>query len=66
MSYARQKHKVPDEEKIDQIQEELQEVQRILERLEKESKQPRKLEFQKDDKGTHHRKLKKSLTDIVF
>lgn len=38
MSYARQKRKVPDEEKIDQIQEELQEVQRILERLEKESK----------------------------
>ena len=32
--------------------------QRILERLEKENKELRKLVLQKDDKGIHHRKLK--------
>uniref|UniRef100_A0A8C9QHF7 OPA1 mitochondrial dynamin like GTPase n=1 Tax=Spermophilus dauricus TaxID=99837 RepID=A0A8C9QHF7_SPEDA len=38
--------------------------QRILERLEKENKELRKLVLQKDDKGIHHRKLKKSLIDM--
>ncbi|KAK2090886.1 OPA1 mitochondrial dynamin like GTPase [Saguinus oedipus] len=70
-------HEVSDKEKIDQLQEELlhtQEItmistvclkyQRILERLEKENKELRKLVLQKDDKGIHHRKLKKSLIDM--
>uniref|UniRef100_A0A8C5PZN0 Dynamin-like GTPase OPA1, mitochondrial n=1 Tax=Leptobrachium leishanense TaxID=445787 RepID=A0A8C5PZN0_9ANUR len=38
--------------------------QRILERLEKENKDLRKIVLQKDDKGIHHRKLKKSLIDM--
>ncbi|XP_019506328.1 PREDICTED: dynamin-like 120 kDa protein, mitochondrial [Hipposideros armiger] len=38
--------------------------QRILERLEKENKELRKLVLQRDDKGIHHRKLKKSLIDM--
>uniref|UniRef100_A0A8C0GKU4 Dynamin-like GTPase OPA1, mitochondrial n=1 Tax=Chelonoidis abingdonii TaxID=106734 RepID=A0A8C0GKU4_CHEAB len=38
--------------------------QRILERLEKENKELRKLVLQKDDKGIHQRKLKKSLIDM--
>nr|XP_058151535.1 dynamin-like 120 kDa protein, mitochondrial isoform X8 [Dasypus novemcinctus] len=60
--------KVTDKEKIDQLQEELLRTQlkyqRILERLEKENKELRKLVLQKDDKGIHHRKLKKSLIDM--
>ncbi|XP_036203629.1 dynamin-like 120 kDa protein, mitochondrial isoform X4 [Myotis myotis] len=60
--------KVSDKEKIDQLQEELLHTQlkyqRILERLEKENKELRKLLLQKDDKGIHHRKLKKSLIDM--
>lgn len=67
-SYAQQKRKVTDKEKIDQLQEELLHTQlkyqRILERLEKENKELRKLLLQKDDKGIHHRKLKKSLIDM--
>ncbi|KAM5334739.1 dynamin-like GTPase OPA1, mitochondrial isoform 2-T2 [Glossophaga mutica] len=67
-SYAQQKRKVSDKEKIDQLQEELLHTQlkyqRILERLEKENKELRKLVLQKDDKGIHHRKLKKSLIDM--
>ncbi|XP_028745903.1 dynamin-like 120 kDa protein, mitochondrial isoform X1 [Peromyscus leucopus] len=67
-SYAHQKRKVSDKEKIDQLQEELLHTQlkyqRILERLEKENKELRKLVLQKDDKGIHHRKLKKSLIDM--
>nr|KAF6475507.1 OPA1 mitochondrial dynamin like GTPase [Rousettus aegyptiacus] len=60
--------RVSDKEKIDQLQEELLHTQlkyqRILERLEKENKELRKLVLQKDDKGIHHRKLKKSLIDM--
>uniref|UniRef100_A0A673T146 Dynamin-like GTPase OPA1, mitochondrial n=1 Tax=Suricata suricatta TaxID=37032 RepID=A0A673T146_SURSU len=60
--------KVTDKEKIDQLQEELLHTQlkyqRILERLEKENKELRKLVLQKDDKGIHQRKLKKSLIDM--
>uniref|UniRef100_G3SNG0 Dynamin-like GTPase OPA1, mitochondrial n=2 Tax=Loxodonta africana TaxID=9785 RepID=G3SNG0_LOXAF len=67
-SYAQQKRKVSDKEKIDQLQEELLRTQlkyqRILERLEKENKELRKLVLQKDDKGIHHSKLKKSLIDM--
>lgn len=67
-SYAQQKRKVSDKEKVDQLQEELLHTQlkyqRILERLEKENKELRKLLLQKDDKGIHHRKLKKSLIDM--
>nr|XP_058151533.1 dynamin-like 120 kDa protein, mitochondrial isoform X6 [Dasypus novemcinctus] len=67
-NYAHQKRKVTDKEKIDQLQEELLRTQlkyqRILERLEKENKELRKLVLQKDDKGIHHRKLKKSLIDM--
>uniref|UniRef100_A0A671FVX9 Dynamin-like GTPase OPA1, mitochondrial n=1 Tax=Rhinolophus ferrumequinum TaxID=59479 RepID=A0A671FVX9_RHIFE len=67
-SYAQQKRKVSDKEKIDQLQEELLHTQlkyqRILERLEKENKELRKIVLQKDDKGIHHRKLKKSLIDM--
>ncbi|KAM5292668.1 dynamin-like GTPase OPA1, mitochondrial isoform 1-T1 [Ctenodactylus gundi] len=67
-SYAQQTRKVSDKEKIDQLQEELLHTQlkyqRILERLEKENKELRKLVLQKDDKGIHHRKLKKSLIDM--
>ncbi|XP_075412333.1 dynamin-like GTPase OPA1, mitochondrial isoform X2 [Tenrec ecaudatus] len=67
-SYAQPKRKVSDKEKIDQLQEELLRTQlkyqRILERLEKENKELRKLVLQKDDKGIHHRKLKKSLIDM--
>uniref|UniRef100_A0A8C0INB9 Dynamin-like GTPase OPA1, mitochondrial n=1 Tax=Chelonoidis abingdonii TaxID=106734 RepID=A0A8C0INB9_CHEAB len=62
---------VSDKEKIDQLQEELLHTQvrtlkyqRILERLEKENKELRKLVLQKDDKGIHQRKLKKSLIDM--
>uniref|UniRef100_A0A8C4V5W1 Dynamin-like GTPase OPA1, mitochondrial n=1 Tax=Falco tinnunculus TaxID=100819 RepID=A0A8C4V5W1_FALTI len=54
--------------KIDQLQEELLRTQlkyqRMLERLEKENKELRKLVLQRDDKGIHQRKLKKSLIDM--
>ncbi|XP_074046714.1 dynamin-like GTPase OPA1, mitochondrial isoform X8 [Macrotis lagotis] len=64
----RQFKKVSDKEKVDQLQEELLRTQlkyqRILERLEKENKELRKLVLQKDDKGIHHRNLKKSLIDM--
>uniref|UniRef100_A0A8C0ZES6 Dynamin-like GTPase OPA1, mitochondrial n=1 Tax=Cyanistes caeruleus TaxID=156563 RepID=A0A8C0ZES6_CYACU len=60
--------KVSDKEKIDQLQEELLRTQlkyqRMLERLEKENKELRKLVLQRDDKGIHQRKLKKSLIDM--
>ncbi|XP_073215115.1 dynamin-like GTPase OPA1, mitochondrial isoform X6 [Lepidochelys kempii] len=65
---SQQKRKVSDKEKIDQLQEELLHTQlkyqRILERLEKENKELRKLVLQKDDKGIHQRNLKKSLIDM--
>uniref|UniRef100_A0A8C8RZT7 Dynamin-like GTPase OPA1, mitochondrial n=1 Tax=Pelusios castaneus TaxID=367368 RepID=A0A8C8RZT7_9SAUR len=65
---SQQKRKVSDKEKVDQLQEELLQTQlkyqRILERLEKENKELRKLVLQKDDKGIHQRKLKKSLIDM--
>uniref|UniRef100_A0A672HYQ9 Dynamin-like GTPase OPA1, mitochondrial n=1 Tax=Salarias fasciatus TaxID=181472 RepID=A0A672HYQ9_SALFA len=38
--------------------------QRMLERLEKENKELRKVVLQKDDKGIHQRKVKKSLIDM--
>uniref|UniRef100_A0A668AB28 Dynamin-like GTPase OPA1, mitochondrial n=1 Tax=Myripristis murdjan TaxID=586833 RepID=A0A668AB28_9TELE len=57
-----------DKEKIDQLQEELLRTQlkyqRMLERLEKENKELRKVVLQKDDKGIHQRKIKKSLIDM--
>ncbi|XP_062459321.1 dynamin-like 120 kDa protein, mitochondrial isoform X8 [Pezoporus occidentalis] len=60
--------KISDKEKIDQLQEELLRTQlkyqRMLERLEKENKELRKLVLQRDDKGIHQRKLKKSLIDM--
>uniref|UniRef100_A0A8D2KW18 Dynamin-like GTPase OPA1, mitochondrial n=2 Tax=Varanus komodoensis TaxID=61221 RepID=A0A8D2KW18_VARKO len=65
---AQQKRKVSDKEKLDQLQEELLRTQlkyqRMLERLEKENKELRKIVLQKDDKGIHQRKLKKSLIDM--
>uniref|UniRef100_A0A3Q0RUE4 Dynamin-like GTPase OPA1, mitochondrial n=1 Tax=Amphilophus citrinellus TaxID=61819 RepID=A0A3Q0RUE4_AMPCI len=55
-------------EKVDQLQEELLRTQlryqRMLERLEKENKELRKVVLQKDDKGIHQRKVKKSLIDM--
>uniref|UniRef100_A0A671RXG0 Dynamin-like GTPase OPA1, mitochondrial n=1 Tax=Sinocyclocheilus anshuiensis TaxID=1608454 RepID=A0A671RXG0_9TELE len=61
-------HKSSDKEKIDQLQEELLRTQwkyqRLLERLEKENKELRKVVLQKDDKGIHQRKVKKSLIDM--
>uniref|UniRef100_A0A3P9MEV6 Dynamin-like GTPase OPA1, mitochondrial n=1 Tax=Oryzias latipes TaxID=8090 RepID=A0A3P9MEV6_ORYLA len=60
--------KSSDREKIDQLQEELLRTQlkyqRMLERLEKENKELRKVVLQKDDKGIHQRKVKKSLIDL--
>ncbi|XP_054838974.1 dynamin-like 120 kDa protein, mitochondrial isoform X2 [Eublepharis macularius] len=65
---SQQKQKVSDKEKVDQLQEELLHTQlkyqRMLERLEKENKELRKIVLQKDDKGIHQRKLKKSLIDM--
>ncbi|XP_073531164.1 dynamin-like GTPase OPA1, mitochondrial isoform X3 [Phyllobates terribilis] len=65
---SQQKRKATDKEKVDQMQEELLQTQlkyqRILERLEKENKDLRKLVLQRDDKGIHQRKLKKSLIDM--
>ncbi|XP_041126755.1 dynamin-like 120 kDa protein, mitochondrial isoform X4 [Polyodon spathula] len=64
----KQYKKVSDKEKADQLQEELLRTQlkyqRILERLEKENKELRKVVLQKDDKGIHQRKVKKSLIDL--
>uniref|UniRef100_A0A8D3CJ66 Dynamin-like GTPase OPA1, mitochondrial n=1 Tax=Scophthalmus maximus TaxID=52904 RepID=A0A8D3CJ66_SCOMX len=63
-----QKRKSSDKEKVDQLQEELLRTQlkyqRMLERLEKENKELRKVVLQKDDKGIHQRKVKKSLIDL--
>ncbi|KAJ7324613.1 hypothetical protein JRQ81_017633 [Phrynocephalus forsythii] len=65
---SQKRPKVSDKEKIDQLQEELLRTQlkyqRVLERLEKENKELRKIVLQKDDKGIHQRKLKKSLIDM--
>uniref|UniRef100_A0A8C5GQ38 Dynamin-like GTPase OPA1, mitochondrial n=1 Tax=Gouania willdenowi TaxID=441366 RepID=A0A8C5GQ38_GOUWI len=62
------KKKSSDKEKVDQLQEELLRTQlkyqRMLERLEKENKELRKVVLQKDDKGIHQRKVKKSLIDL--
>ncbi|KAM6921451.1 dynamin-like GTPase OPA1, mitochondrial [Xenentodon cancila] len=65
---SQQNRKSSDKEKIDQLQEELLRTQlkyqRMLERLEKENKELRKVVLQKDDKGIHQRKVKKSLIDL--
>ncbi|XP_051567463.1 dynamin-like 120 kDa protein, mitochondrial isoform X5 [Myxocyprinus asiaticus] len=67
-SSDKQFKKSSDKEKIDQLQEELLRTQlkyqRMLERLEKENKELRKVVLQKDDKGIHQRKVKKSLIDL--
>ncbi|XP_026179187.1 dynamin-like GTPase OPA1, mitochondrial isoform X3 [Mastacembelus armatus] len=67
-SSDKQYKKSTDKEKIDQLQEELLRTQlryqRMLERLEKENKELRKVVLQKDDKGIHQRKVKKSLIDM--
>uniref|UniRef100_A0A8C0QZ45 Dynamin-like GTPase OPA1, mitochondrial n=1 Tax=Canis lupus dingo TaxID=286419 RepID=A0A8C0QZ45_CANLU len=63
-SYAQQKRKVMDGLRGHGIILLQLKYQRILERLEKENKELRKLVLQKDDKGIHHRKLKKSLIDM--
>ncbi|XP_022050409.1 dynamin-like 120 kDa protein, mitochondrial isoform X1 [Acanthochromis polyacanthus] len=67
-SPPQQKRKSSDKEKVDQLQEELLRTQlkyqRMLERLEKENKELRKVVLQKDDKGIHQRKVKKSLIDL--
>ncbi|KAM6442419.1 dynamin-like GTPase OPA1, mitochondrial isoform 4-T4 [Liasis olivaceus] len=64
----KQHKKVSDKEKVDQLQEELLRTQlkyqRMLERLEKENKELRKIVLQRDEKGIHQRKLKKSLIDM--
>nr|XP_020452484.1 dynamin-like 120 kDa protein, mitochondrial isoform X3 [Monopterus albus] len=64
----KQYKKSSDKEKTDQLQEELLRTQlkyqRMLERLEKENKELRKVVLQKDDKGIHQRKVKKSLIDM--
>ncbi|XP_020494917.1 dynamin-like GTPase OPA1, mitochondrial isoform X3 [Labrus bergylta] len=67
-SSDKQYKKSSDRERIDQLQEELLRTQlkyqRMLERLEKENKELRKVVLQKDDKGIHQRKVKKSLIDL--
>ncbi|KAM4548522.1 dynamin-like GTPase OPA1, mitochondrial isoform 3-T3 [Odontesthes bonariensis] len=64
----KQYKKSSDKERLDQLQEELLRTQlkyqRMLERLEKENKELRKVVLQKDDKGIHQRKVKKSLIDL--
>uniref|UniRef100_UPI00358EFAE4 dynamin-like GTPase OPA1, mitochondrial isoform X1 n=1 Tax=Myxine glutinosa TaxID=7769 RepID=UPI00358EFAE4 len=66
--YAHPRPKVSDREKVDQLQEEILRVQlkyqRILEQLEKENKDLKKQILQKDDKGIHHRNIKKSLIEM--
>ncbi|XP_041745687.1 dynamin-like 120 kDa protein, mitochondrial isoform X1 [Coregonus clupeaformis] len=65
---GKQFKKSSDKEKVDQLQEELlrtqMKYQRMLERLEKENKELRKVVLQKDEKGIHQRKVKKSLIDM--
>ncbi|XP_038856724.1 dynamin-like 120 kDa protein, mitochondrial [Salvelinus namaycush] len=65
---GKQFRKSSDKEKVDQLQEELlrtqMKYQRMLERLEKENKELRKVVLQKDEKGIHQRKVKKSLIDM--
>ncbi|XP_077054600.1 dynamin-like GTPase OPA1, mitochondrial isoform X2 [Siphateles boraxobius] len=67
-SPSQSQRKSSDKERIDQLQEELlrtqMKYQRMLERLEKENKELRKVVLQKDDKGIHQRKVKKSLIDM--
>ncbi|XP_056109978.1 dynamin-like 120 kDa protein, mitochondrial isoform X4 [Rhinichthys klamathensis goyatoka] len=67
-SPSQSKRKSSDKERVDQLQEELlrtqMKYQRMLERLEKENKELRKVVLQKDDKGIHQRKVKKSLIDM--
>uniref|UniRef100_A0A8C1AD85 Dynamin-like GTPase OPA1, mitochondrial n=1 Tax=Cyprinus carpio carpio TaxID=630221 RepID=A0A8C1AD85_CYPCA len=67
-SSDKQFKKSSDKEKVDQLQEELLRTQlkyqRLLERLEKENKELKKVVLQKDDKGIHQRKVKKSLIDL--
>uniref|UniRef100_A0AAY4EYD2 Dynamin-like GTPase OPA1, mitochondrial n=1 Tax=Denticeps clupeoides TaxID=299321 RepID=A0AAY4EYD2_9TELE len=67
-SLSQHKRKSSDKEKVDQLQEELvrtqMKYQRMLERLEKENKELRKVVLQRDDKGIHQRKIKKSLIDM--
>ncbi|KAL6108051.1 opa1 [Pungitius sinensis] len=67
-SPPQEKRKSSDKERIDLLQEELLRTQlkyqRMLERLEKENKELRKVVLQKDDKGIHQRKVKKSLIDL--
>ncbi|XP_042582032.1 dynamin-like 120 kDa protein, mitochondrial isoform X6 [Cyprinus carpio] len=67
-SPSQSKRKSSDKEKVDQLQEELLRTQlkyqRLLERLEKENKELKKVVLQKDDKGIHQRKVKKSLIDL--
>ncbi|XP_052455703.1 dynamin-like 120 kDa protein, mitochondrial isoform X6 [Carassius gibelio] len=67
-SSDKQFKKSSDKERIDQLQEELLRTQlkyqRMLERLEKENKELRKVVLQKDDKGIHQRNVKKSLIDM--
>ncbi|XP_034386140.1 dynamin-like 120 kDa protein, mitochondrial isoform X3 [Cyclopterus lumpus] len=64
----KQYKKSSDKERVDQLQEELLRTQlkyqRMLERVEKENKELRKVVLQKDDKGIHRRKVKKSLIDL--
>ncbi|XP_077463557.1 dynamin-like GTPase OPA1, mitochondrial isoform X3 [Stigmatopora argus] len=64
----KQYKKSSEKERIDQLQEDLLRTQlkyqRMLERLEKENKELRKVVLQKDDKGIHQRKVKKSLIDL--
>ncbi|XP_056270473.1 dynamin-like 120 kDa protein, mitochondrial isoform X5 [Pseudoliparis swirei] len=64
----KQYKKSSDKERLDQLQEELLRTQlkyqRMLERVEKENKELRKVVLQKDDKGIHQRKVKKSLIDL--
>ncbi|XP_064808608.1 dynamin-like 120 kDa protein, mitochondrial isoform X3 [Oncorhynchus masou masou] len=65
---SKQFRKSSDKEKVDQLQEELLRTQvkyqRMLERLERENKDLRKVVLQKDEKGIHQRKVKKSLIDM--
>lgn len=69
MSHAQQKHKVSDKEKnrlASRRAYAYSKYQWILEWLEKENKELRKLVLQKHDKNFHHRKLKKSFIDMYY